>query len=156
MIKGNAAIEPHILIEDRIERVTETGCWLWVGTWDDKGYGKIKMHSKRVMAHRLSYSTFKGSIPKGAFICHTCDTPACVNPDHLYAGTPGDNMRDKARRGRATRLPGESNPMCKLTDKQVLDIIADTRKQRDIAKDYGVSQSVVSRYKSGNLRDYLK
>lgn len=81
---------------------TDGDCWLWTGQCDRDGYGRIKLSRSKtsVGAHRLSYEMFNGAIPDGAIICHTCDTPACVNPRHLYAGDAASNARDKVERGR--------------------------------------------------------
>jgi hypothetical protein len=77
-----------------------SGCWLWLGALNKQGYGSLKDGRVRVMAHRYSYQLHKGPISEGSCIRHTCDTPWCVNPDHLLEGTWGDNNRDRARRGR--------------------------------------------------------
>src|ERR1017187_2889980 len=75
-------------------------CWLWVGKKDPQKrgepYGSFYV-SKQVMmaAHRVSWILEKGPIPFGMFVCHTCDVPLCVKPDHLFLGTQFDNMRDK-------------------------------------------------------------
>lgn len=78
-----------------------TGCWLWIGAVDTAGYGRL---GEKVRAHRLSFCLASGipyqDLPSATFICHRCDVPSCVNPAHLYAGTPADNMRDKVARGR--------------------------------------------------------
>lgn len=83
--------------------VPESGCWLWLGTTTPGGYGQIPAgrRERRVLAHRLSLEVSRGPIPAGLLVCHKCDTPACVNPDHLYAGTAKDNCRDMHARGRA-------------------------------------------------------
>lgn len=75
-------------------------CWLWNGTKDKKGYGQTNIASKKISAHRLSYILFKGSIEEDKFICHSCDNPSCVNPDHLWIGTHKDNMKDMHDKGR--------------------------------------------------------
>jgi len=82
-------------------RQVESGCWLWMGSRNPvTGYGHVVRSGKLKYAHRLSFEIFKGPIPAGKHICHTCGTPICVNPDHLYAGTPKDNAMDRERMGR--------------------------------------------------------
>ena len=139
------------LLLDRVAFVPESGCWLWVGTLDSKGYGVIKLSSRQYKAHRLSYEIFVFP-PEDSLICHKCDTPSCVNPSHLFAGTPADNMMDKKNKGRSSRFPGETNPMSKLSEIQVRKIRQDGRNQYVIAAEYGISQGYVSRIKSGNSR----
>ena len=90
-----------------------TGCWLWIGASDDrpgKGYGFIRFRGrKNWSAHRVSYTLFRGEIPEGMHVCHSCDTPACVNPDHLWLGTNQDNQLDKSIKGRAA---GQNKTHC--------------------------------------------
>lgn len=125
-----------------------TGCWLWLGR-AQKGYGYVSRDGKNLRAHRLSFEAYKGAIPDGYYVCHKCDTPACVNPDHLFLGTPGDNMRDMSRKGRGTYPPGEANGRSKLTAAQVVAIRADNRTQQAIADEHGVARSVISEIRSG-------
>src|SRR5450755_2483618 len=68
-------------------RMSETGCWLWTGTKDTGSYGMISHKCKYQKAHRVSFLAFKGPIPAGLHVLHRCDTPACINPAHLRAGT---------------------------------------------------------------------
>lgn len=82
-------------------RVEKTdGCWIWTGHKVKDGYGSVAFGHKDITTHRLSYMLANGAIPDGMLICHTCDNPACVRPDHLWAGTNLENARDKVKKGR--------------------------------------------------------
>lgn len=83
----------------RVQFDTNGGCWLWEAPGDN-GYGLIKVDGRYVSAHRASYTAFIGPIPDGLNVCHTCDVRACIRPDHLWAGTQSQNVRDAIRKGR--------------------------------------------------------
>lgn len=107
----------------------ERGCRLWTKCLYDarSGYGGAQWLGKHRRAHRVAYALTYGSIPRGMFVCHKCDVPLCCNPDHLFAGTQFDNMRDMVRKGRNAKHPyqrGETNAYAKLTEGQIREIRA--------------------------------
>lgn len=93
-------------------QVSERGCWEWVGWVAPKGYAMMSYRGKELKAHRLAYTLWKGPIPKGMVICHTCDVRRCVNPDHLFIGTIDTNNKDMAAKGRC-KYSAASWPTCK-------------------------------------------
>lgn len=128
-------------------------CWPWVASINRYGYGQFSSgHSysqlKTSKAHRVSWTLRNGPIPSSLHVLHKCDNPLCVNPDHLFLGTPFDNMADKVAKGRQAHLKGTSNGHTKLTEAQVLAIRSDSRPSRPIAAEYGVAYSLISKIKS--------
>lgn len=121
----------------RINR-TDT-CWLWTGNKLPHGYGLFGGKTSHRYAHRYSYAKFKGPIPDGMFVCHQCDEPSCVNPDHLFLGTQKTNMEDCSKKDRTRAL---------LSTQDVIDArsyLAQGCKQTDIATFFGVSKYCMSR-----------
>lgn len=133
-------------LEERLLAKTEIspdGCWIWFGVKTRHGYGYMRYSGGRLAAHRASYLVYLGPIPNETVVCHSCDTPACVRPDHLFLGTQAENMRDMTLKGRRAR--GERLPQSKLTEVQVSAIRGDSRTHEEIAATYGVSRPTVSR-----------
>ena len=141
-------------------RKQKDGCWIWTGTGRGNGYGYAYYEGKDHNTHRLSWQLTKGAIPKGLFVCHACDVPKCVNPDHLWLGTSGENLRDASRKGCTNK--GEMMHTHKLTAKIVLKLRAYAYERgaikggsctnwglRKLAEKYNVSVSAVARAARG-------
>jgi|SRR5215475_10500522 len=149
--------------ERRITVDSRTGCHLWMKYRTPLGYGQTRIGGRagcNILAHRLAWIRKYGSIPKGMGVLHRCDNPSCVNVEHLFIGTPADNMADMSAKGRwgIRNLPrGKNHPrgMAKLTEQQVLAIRSDKRVQSVIAAEYGITQSNVSRIKTRDGWSYL-
>mgnify|MGYP003346091124 CR=1 FL=1 len=130
----------------------ESGCWEWSGGLDTNGYGRFTVDGKNMFSHRFSYHIHHpltqpiNSIK--LFICHECDNPKCVNPDHLFLGTPQDNMTDKVIKGRAVGAhKGEKHHKAKLTESQVMEIRKRYSTERisyaQLAFEYGVNYKTI-------------
>lgn len=89
----------------------QEGCWIWKAC-KHNGYGTFKVNGTQMFAHRYSYELHKGSIPEGMFVCHTCDNPECTNPNHLFLGTPWDNVQDMLQKGRNSTTYWSSKTHC--------------------------------------------
>ncbi len=99
----------------------ENGCWLWPEHDGNYVYPMIRFGNRKIGAHVASYRTFRGAVAAGLMVCHTCDTPRCCNPAHLFVGTGKDNSQDRDRKGRGggPKIRGEQNPRRKLTEDDV-------------------------------------
>jgi hypothetical protein len=117
-------------------------CWIWNGTIQKgKGYGQFHYKGHTVLAHRFSYELNIGHVPNGSLVCHKCDVRKCVNPNHFFLGSNLDNQLDSISKGRNAR--GERTGTSKLTEKDVVAIRLDSRIQREVAADYGVSRELI-------------
>lgn len=139
-VRNRPAPRPRKTLEESILSLVAkddlTGCWRWLGR-DIRGRAILSHKGKTKVAARLSYQTFVGEIPDGLSVCHRCDTPSCVNPDHLFLGTHADNMADMAEKGRAAK------PTAKLTADQADEIRDSAKSYRALAAEYGVSESAI-------------
>lgn len=134
-------------------RVDKSGeCWVWTGGSNTakrgRNYGIVHSAGRHFLTHRFAWTLENGPIPEGLTVCHHCDNPPCVRPSHLFLGTPADNAADKAQKGRAQRLSGESNPGGgKLTTADVAEIRARYAAggiyQWQLGREYGVSQAMI-------------
>lgn len=123
-------------------------CWTWTGSCTQAGYGRFGWSHPRltILAHRASLLIFRGLNAGQSLVCHRCNNPRCVNPDHLFVGTNAESMDNARRKGRT--LQGRRNPLAKLTDGVIHAIRNDPRPQRSIAADYGVSQDTIHNVKA--------
>jgi hypothetical protein len=101
--------DTHQIFWNNVDKMSNDGCWLWKGTKSSGGYGTLHYNNKRLLAHRMSYIIHYGQIPENKLICHKCDTPDCVNPKHLYAGTSSDNGNDQKYKNRINGKNGKLN-----------------------------------------------
>ncbi len=148
--------------------IPEAGCLLWIGSARPNGYGTLRVRGERAPtgAHRAAFEAMSGvPIPAGMNVCHKCDTPACVNAEHLFLGTRSENMADMGRKGRSAyqRHPeliprGEAAiyaDVCKLTSTQVAEIRQSAGKVAALAGSYGVSKGTISRVRIGQRYGYI-
>ncbi len=161
-------MKANILTPHFVRRISQAqndiDCWLWKPSGKKKPYGQIRVNGKSLLAHRASWQAHFGDIPQGLLVCHRCDTPRCVNPNHLFLGTHKDNMRDCAAKGRGafqqkgfdfgfTRL----RRFRKLTDSQVREIRATLGKESlaVVAERYGVSTGHISYIRNGKRKQLV-
>lgn len=103
---GSKSRPPAVVNREFWNRVKKSdNCWIWKGCKDTRGYGIMCVNGKPMRAHRYSYANEVGEIPEGQIVCHSCDNPVCVRPDHLFVGTHKDNSDDKMRKERSGRPP---------------------------------------------------
>lgn len=163
----------------RVSNVND--CWEWQGKITKCGYGEITINQKYRLVHRLSYEVFRGKIPEGLLVCHSCDNKKCINPDHLWVGTCKENIQDAKNKGLLPNLKGrkvseetriklknrryelpktqnENHWNNKLSNDDVLEIrkmLEIGFKQYEIANRYGVNSSVISKIKTGKARCHI-
>lgn len=138
----------------------EDPCWVWYKATDKDGYGVIQVNSQHAKAHRFSFLQHKGFIPSKWHVCHTCDNPSCVNPEHLFVGTSSDNRQDSIRKGRSPICDqaGKKNPNVKITAALALEIYNrcySGQTQKYIAEKLGVTRSNVNNIKFGRTWVWL-
>jgi hypothetical protein len=124
-------------------------CWIWIGARHLDGYGIVIRDGRNWLAHRWVWTIANGTIPGELCVCHHCDNPPCVRPDHLFLGTRADNNVDKTGKGRNVVIPcpGEANGAAKLTESEVLAIRAKHAaggvSMRALGREYGVDGSAI-------------
>jgi hypothetical protein len=122
VIENKSNVYQRLIRHIAINKIS--GCWEWIGS-KRNGYGRMIIGSRTdgtrrsMSAHRVSYELTYGKIPDGMEVCHKCDNPCCVNPEHLFVGTRQDNIDDRERKGRNVTFIGEEQPRSKLKKKDV-------------------------------------
>lgn len=139
--------------------ITEKGCWEYEGAKQKDNYGVMTICDKRLhprkrklRAHRVSYAFYNGVDPGELFVCHKCDNPACINPDHLFLGTPLDNTQDMISKGRKSPEDGQNNNAGKLNEGMVLKVLEGIKgglTNKQIAEELPVTHANVSCIRTG-------
>lgn len=132
-------------------------CLLWQASKNRKGYGWWNWCKRPTLAHIVAFELTHGSIPDGLKVCHSCDKPSCINPQHLFLGTAHDNTQDMVRKGRVVR--GERASPAKLTEEQarsILQRVGTGERQITLAREFGVSRSSIGRLISGDTWKHLR
>ena len=124
-------------------------CWLWLGSKLKQGYGRFRIKDHLVLAHRVAFELSCIKIPARMCVLHKCDTPSCVNPNHLFLGTQADNVHDCIQKGRFTRAVGEKYKRSSLTEEDILKIRSlreeITISCRELAELYSVSKTAIEK-----------
>jgi hypothetical protein len=119
------------------------------------GYGQVTFNMKKYRAHRLVASLFVGEVKPENYVCHSCDNPLCLNPKHLFIGTPQDNVDDMLAKGRHRAPRGEESKAATISDAKVAEVrrlALAGHNQRLLAQQFGISQPLVSMIKNGKTR----
>ena len=127
---------------------SETGCVEWQGKLSPAGYGRFTFHGITQRAHRVAYFLEYGFLTRNLHVCHHCDNPKCVKPEHLFLGTDADNIADKVKKGRSHRPVADTNPNTPFTwdmVRAIRDEYSNSKlSYRAIGRKIGVSHSTIS------------
>lgn len=147
-----SSLKDRLLTKIKLNEQTE--CWECT-TAPDGEYGRIRLNGKQHLSHRISWEVHRGAIPDGMFVCHRCDNPSCINPEHLFLGTHLANMADMSHKGRRrgiTAVFGERHGRAKITDADVRAIRSSGTSAKALALEYGVSDRQIRHIRSGKSR----
>lgn len=147
---------PHERFLSKVAK-DDSGCWLWCGTFLKDGYGNFNVNRKSVSAHRFSYQHYKGTIPEGSLVRHTCDVPKCCNPEHLILGTPGDNYHDAKTKGRHSHGSKHGNSKYTETEiRKVKILLSKGKTTAEVKALTGVSSHVIYDVRIGKTWCHVK
>lgn len=143
--RANRGVPIDQRFDEKVMPEPNSGCWLWDGCYDRDGYGFIRILGKNIKAHRFSLSRNSGIDGAGLLACHSCDTPECVNPAHLFWGDGSANQSDAARKGRSPGWRGLKSiyQRCTLTEADVLEIRRSEKRPSEMAVQYGVRKGTI-------------
>ena len=129
----------------------ETQCLIWLRSTLYKGYGQIGFNKKRLLTHRASYEAFSGVIPENTCVLHRCDNPRCINPEHLFLGSKGDNIKDMISKGRRSFI-GSANAAAVLNEDLVKELrsLSPNMSIASVARKYGLNYNTVYNAIKGN------
>ncbi len=147
MKRGPRPLDRLIAFENNYTPEPNSGCWLWTGALTEDGYGRFN----DTRAHRLSWTLFRGARTPERIVCHRCDVPLCVNPEHLFVGTHADNVHDMCSKGRnrSSVGNGEQNGAAKLTGADIVAIRSMSGSATPIATLFDVTPEQIN-----NIRSY--
>lgn len=163
---------PRIPVNERFwDKVNKTdSCWLWTSKLNGSGYGVIavpddtrgnsscgtRVKRRYFLAHRMAWELTHGSIPEDKILCHHCDNPICVRPDHLFLGSHADNIRDKVSKNR--QAMGTKNSQAKLTEEKVKEIRAIGYKlmEKEVAQMFKVSPATIGEIRRREIWKQVK
>jgi len=128
--------------------ITETGCMIWMGAVITGGYGILNVNGKTKKAHRVAYEQNVGEINDGMCVCHKCDTPSCINPEHLFLSNQAGNIKDMDTKGRRCVVRGSNSANAKLTDNDVRNIRKSADTYNALASLYRVSNGCINHIKN--------
>lgn len=155
----------QVLLDRAMKKVDHSDsqkCWEWSGALGRGGYGTLWDGTRTAQAHRLVFEATHGMLlGRWQLVCHSCDNPRCVNPEHLWLGTPKENTQDMIKKGRRVQSPlcgnalknggaaGSKNNMAKLDDDKVQEIRTSSESAINLAKKFGVKPGAIYKIRSG-------
>ena len=135
---------------------TNGDCWTWIAGLVHDGYGRFWLNGSTYRANRVSYFIQHDIDPGEELVCHTCDNPGCVRPDHLWLGSDRDNRLDCIQKDRDADRRGSKHGASKLTEKNVEAILTSSKSQVTLAQQYGISAGIVSEIQHGKRWQHVE